>query len=77
MLQQLVYVWIIGAVIAQITPVFSLIALLTFPLATKAIKEALAYKEMNQLMAAMGHNVIVVLLTQLLLIISYILATIL
>ncbi len=73
----LVYVWIIGAVIAQITPVFSLIALLTFPLATKAIKEALAYKEMSQLMAAMGHNVIVVLLTQLLLIISYILATIL
>ena len=42
----------------------------------KAIKEALAYTEMNQLMAAMGHNVIVVLSTQLLLSIGYILATI-
>jgi 1,4-dihydroxy-2-naphthoate octaprenyltransferase len=72
-----VYLWIIGAVIARITPVFSLIALLTLPLAIKAIKEALAYREMGQLMVAMGHNVGVVLLTQLLLIIGYILATIL
>jgi 1,4-dihydroxy-2-naphthoate octaprenyltransferase len=69
-----VYLWIIGGVIAGQMPIFSLIALLTVPLAVKAIQGALRPHEMEKLMPAMGNNVLVVLLTQLLLGIGYILA---
>jgi len=69
-----VYLWIIGGVVAGVMPAFSLIALLTLPLAVKAIRGALNYQEINRLMPAMGNNVMVVLLTQLLLGIGYILA---
>jgi 1,4-dihydroxy-2-naphthoate octaprenyltransferase len=55
-------------------PLFALIALLTIPFAVKAIKGALKPTGMNQLMPAMANNVLVVLLTQLLLGIGYILA---
>jgi 1,4-dihydroxy-2-naphthoate octaprenyltransferase len=72
----LVYLWIIGAVVAGQMPVFSLIALLTLPLAIKAIRGALSHQEMNKLMPALGSNVMVVLLTQLLLGIGYILAAV-
>ncbi|MCH8864851.1 MAG: prenyltransferase [Chloroflexi bacterium] len=71
-----VYLWIIGGVITGMMPVFSLIALLTVPLAVKAIRGALRYEEMSQLMPAMASNVMVVLLTQLLLGVGYILATV-
>ena len=71
-----VYLWIIGWVVAGIMPLFSLIALLTLPFAVKAIQGALKYQEMSQLVPAMGNNVLVVLLTQLLLGIAYILASI-
>jgi len=78
-----VYLWIIGWVVAELTgvvekgmPVFSLIALLTLPLAIKAIRGARRHQEMSQLMPAMANNVLVVLLTQLLLGIGYILATV-
>ncbi len=70
----LVYLWIIGAVIAGQMPKFSLIALLTLPFAVKAIQGALKSEDMSKLMPAMASNVIVVLLTQLLLGIGYILA---
>jgi len=69
-----VYLWIIGAVVAGQMPVFCLIALLTLPFALKAIQGALRHKEMSRLMPAMGNNVMVVLVTQLLLGIGYILA---
>jgi 1,4-dihydroxy-2-naphthoate octaprenyltransferase len=69
-----VYVWIVGGVIARQMPIFSLVALLTFPFAIKAIQGALRPHEMEKLMPAMGNNVLVVLLTQLLLGIGYILA---
>jgi len=72
----IVYLWIIGGVVAQIMPLFSLIALLTVPLAVKAIRGALKYQEMNKLVPAMGNNVFVVLLTQFLLGIGYILAVV-
>ena len=75
-LNVLVYVWIIGAVIAGQMPAFSLIALLTLPFAIKAIQGALSHQEMSKLVPAMGNNVMVVLLTQLLLGIGYILATV-
>lgn len=70
----LVYLWIIGGVVVGQMPVFSLVALLTLPLAIKAIQGALKPEEMSSLMPAMANNVLVVLLTQLLLGIGYILA---
>ncbi|GAH76095.1 unnamed protein product, partial [marine sediment metagenome] len=72
----LVYLWIIGWVIAGLMPVFSLVALLTLPLAIKAIQGARKHEEMTRLMPAMANNVLVVLLTQLLLGIGYVLATV-
>jgi 1,4-dihydroxy-2-naphthoate octaprenyltransferase len=69
-----VYLWIIGAVVAGQMPVFSLLALLTLPFAVKAIRGARRHQDMGQLMPAMASNVMVVLLTQLLLGIGYILA---
>ncbi len=69
-----VYLWIIGAVVAGQMPVFSLIALLTLPFAIKAIRGALKPQDMSKLVPAMANNVLVVLLTQLLLGIGYILA---
>jgi len=69
-----VYLWIIVGVVAEQMPAFSLIALLTLPLAIKAIKGALKPQEMSKLVPAMANNVLVVLLTQLLLGIGYILA---
>ena len=73
-LMVIVYLWIIGGVIAGLMPVFSLIALLTLPFAIKAIRGALKHQEMTRLLPAMANNVLVVLLTQLLLGIGYILA---
>ena len=78
-----VYLWIIGWVVAELTgvvekgmPLFSLIALLTLPFAIKAIQGALKHQEMSKLVPAMANNVMVVLLTQLLLGIGYILASV-
>jgi len=72
-----VYLWIIGGVVAGQMPAFSLLALLTFPLAIKAIRGVRKHEEMSQLVPAMANNVLVVLLTQLLLGIGYILAGVL
>ena len=69
-----VYLWIVGWVIAGIMPVFALIALLTLPFSIKSIQGARKHQDMNRLMPAMANNVLVVLLTQLLLGIGYILA---
>ena len=69
-----VYLWVIGWVIAGVMPAFCLIALLTLPFAIKAIKGARRHQDMAQLVPAMGSNVLVVLITQLLLGIGYILA---
>jgi 1,4-dihydroxy-2-naphthoate octaprenyltransferase len=71
-----VYLWIIGGVLAGQMPVFSLIALLTLPFAMKAIQGALKPQEMDRLVPAMANSVLVVLLTQLLLGIGYILAAV-
>ncbi len=70
----IVYLWIIGGVVAGLMPPFSLIALLTLPLAVKAVQGALKHQELTRLVPAMANNVLVVLLTQLLLGIGYILA---
>ena len=72
-LTMIVYLWIVGWVIAGIMPVFTLIALLTLPLAIKAIQGGRKHDDMNQLVPAMASNVQVVLLTQFLLGVGYIL----
>jgi len=70
----LVYLWIIGSVIAGVMPVYCLIALLTFPIALKAIRGSMQYRDMNKLVPALASNIMVVLITQLLLGVGYILA---
>jgi 1,4-dihydroxy-2-naphthoate octaprenyltransferase len=69
----IVYLWIIGWVAAGKMPLFALIALLTLPFAIKAIRGGQKHEDMNQLVPAMANNVMVVLLTQFLLGIGYIL----
>lgn len=73
----IVYLWIIGAVITGDMPVFALLGLFTVPLAFKAINGSFKYDDMSKFGPAMASNVMVVLLTQLLLGIGYILAGIL
>jgi 1,4-dihydroxy-2-naphthoate polyprenyltransferase len=70
----LAYVWIIGAVIFKAMPVFCLIALFTLPLAVKAIQGSFKSEDLSKLLPAMANNVMVVLLTQLLTGIGYILS---
>jgi 1,4-dihydroxy-2-naphthoate octaprenyltransferase len=70
----LVYVWIVGGVIADKMPAFALIALLTLPFAVNAIRGALRPQETGKLAPALANNVLVVLLTQLLLGVGFILA---
>ncbi len=72
----IMYLWIIGGVMARQMPVFSLIALVTLPFAIKAIQGALKPEEMSKLIPAMANNVLVVLLTQFLLGIGYILGAV-
>jgi 1,4-dihydroxy-2-naphthoate octaprenyltransferase len=73
LLTMLVYLWIIGTVITGDMPVFTLLGLLTIPLAFKAISGAFKYDDMSKLVPAMANNVLVVLLTQLLMGIGFIL----
>ena len=73
----IVYLWIIGSIIAKIMPIYCLLALMTLPLALKAIKGSLRFQEMDRLMSALASNVMVVLLTQFLLGVGYILAGVL
>jgi len=70
----ILYLWIIAWVAAGLMPVFCLIALATLPLAVRAIRGALDSQDESKLMPAMANNVMLVLLTQLLLGIGYILA---
>jgi len=55
-------------------PVFTLLAFLTLPLAIKVIRSAFKSEDMSKLMPAMASNVLVVLLTQLLTAVGYILS---
>jgi 1,4-dihydroxy-2-naphthoate octaprenyltransferase len=69
-----VYAWIFIAVEIRLMPAFCLIALLTLPLAVRAVQGALKYQDESKLMPAMANNVLVILITQLLLGIGYILS---
>ena len=70
----LTYVWIIGAVVAGIMPVLALINLLTVPVAIKAIRGAMKPDDLSKLVPAMANNVMVVMVTQFLVGIGYVLA---
>lgn len=70
----LVYVWIILGVMGQIMPPLTLIALFTLPFAFKAISGSFAHADTSKMLPAQGANIMVVLLTQFLLGIGYILA---
>jgi len=70
----MVYVWIIGAVIFKAMPVFTLLALLTLPIAVKAIRGSFHYDDRAILVPALAGNVMVVMLTQLLISVGYILS---
>ena len=70
----IVYLWIIGGVIAGQMPPFSLLGLLTLPLAIKAIQGSLKHQDMAKLVPGMANSVFAVLLTQLFIGIGYILA---
>jgi 1,4-dihydroxy-2-naphthoate octaprenyltransferase len=72
----MVYLWIIVGVATNLMPAFSLLALLTIPLAIKAIRGSLNYQQMDRLVPALASNVMVVLFTQLLMGLGYILARI-
>ena len=72
-----VYVWIIVWVVARVMPVWTLLALLALPFTIRAINGAIHHDNASKLMPAMAANVLVVLLTQLLMGIGYILGSIL
>ncbi len=67
----LVYVWIAAAVAVKVMPIAALLALLTLPFAIKAIRGALNTKNEAGLVPALAANVMVVLLTQVLLGVGY------
>ena len=69
----IVYLWIIGTVISRDMPTFTLLGLLTFPLAFKAIDGAFKYDDRSKLIPAMANNVLVILITRLLIGIGFIL----
>jgi 1,4-dihydroxy-2-naphthoate octaprenyltransferase len=75
----LVYVWIALIVVLSLIlgkdfmPPYCLLALLTLPLAVKAIKGSRQFHDMRQLIPAMAANVMLIMLTQLLLGVGYIL----
>jgi 1,4-dihydroxy-2-naphthoate octaprenyltransferase len=72
-LTAVMYLWIIGAVITRNMPWFALLGLLTIPLAYKAIDGSFKSNDMAKLVPAMANNVFIVLLTQLLMGIGFIL----
>jgi 1,4-dihydroxy-2-naphthoate octaprenyltransferase len=72
----LVYLWIVAWAAAGVMPLFSLVALLTLPFAVKAIRGSRQHTDMGKLVGGMASNVMVVLLTQLLLGIGYVLAVV-
>jgi 1,4-dihydroxy-2-naphthoate octaprenyltransferase len=73
-LMLVMYLWIIGAVIAGDMPSFTLLGLLTLPLAYKAFSGAFKFNDMSKFVPAQANNVFVVLLTQLLMGVGFILA---
>ncbi|MBN2238262.1 MAG: prenyltransferase [Dehalococcoidales bacterium] len=70
----LVYVAIVIGVLTGQMPVLTLIALLTVPLAVKAVRSSMFFDDKSRFIPAMATNVQIVLVTQLLLGIGYVLS---
>jgi 1,4-dihydroxy-2-naphthoate polyprenyltransferase len=70
----IVYLWIIGTVITHYMPAFTLIGLLTIPLAFKAVDGSFKYDDRSKFIPAMASNVMTVLLTQALIAVGFILS---
>lgn len=70
----LTYAWIIFCVIIGKMPVWTLLSLLTIPLAIKAVIGAFKGDDFSKIVPAMGSNVLVVLGTQFLLAVGFLLA---
>ncbi len=70
------YVWIAAWSVARFMPTFTLLGLLTLPLGVKAMKGARHYDEESKLLPALRANLIVVIGTQVLLAVGYIIAAI-
>ena len=70
----LVYFWVVWAVICRYMPVFTLVSLVTLPLAFQVIRGSFRYDDMETFLTAMGKNVLLVLLTQALIAAGYILS---
>lgn len=69
----LVYFWIAGAVILRIMPAWTLLALLTLPIAVQVIRGAFRYDDMDVFLPVMMKNVLLILSIQALLAAGYIL----
>ncbi len=70
----LVYLWVVWAVIYRYMPVFTLLSLLTLPIAFQVIKGSFRYDDREAFLKAMGQNVLLVLATQALIAAGYILS---
>jgi len=69
----LVYFWIAGAVILGTMPAWTLLALLTLPIAVQVIRGAFRYDDMDVFLPVMMKNVLLILSIQALLAAGYIL----
>jgi 1,4-dihydroxy-2-naphthoate octaprenyltransferase len=69
----LVYIWVVWAVTYHYMPVFTLLSLLTLPIAVHVIKGSFRYDDREIFLEAMKKNVLLVLLTQALIAAGYIL----
>jgi 1,4-dihydroxy-2-naphthoate octaprenyltransferase len=70
------FVWIAVWSIAGFMPIFALLGLLTLPLGVKAIKGARSYDEESKLSTALGAHLMVMLGTQALLAVGYVISAI-
>lgn len=70
----LTYAWIVFSVFMGWMPVWTLLALLTLPLAINAIKGSFKGGDLGKIIPAMGNNVLVVLGTQLFLGVGFIIS---
>ncbi|MBP7733670.1 MAG: prenyltransferase [Caldisericia bacterium] len=70
----LTYAWIVLSVILGWMPVWTLLGLLTLPLAIKAIQGSFQGHDFAKIVPAMGSNVLVVLGTQFLMVVGFLIA---
>jgi len=73
----LVYLWVFWAVMCNYMPTWTLLSLLTLPLALQVIKGSFRYDDREKFLPVMMKNVLLVLLTQALIAAGYILSGIL